>query len=134
MKILFWILAILSIPVGLFVSIVCYMSHGLGLTGTGLGEVVCIAGMLAAVICIVCMVLGIIKLRKGDVKKAIVFALAGVAYCGIIIAGIFIGIFRQVFHQSLFGEDAATYMQFPISSKIYPCSGDESVSLRILRR
>lgn len=35
----------------------------------------------------------------------------------VIFAGIFISIFRQVFHQSLFGEDAATYMQFPISSK-----------------
>ena len=90
MKILFWILAILSIAVGLFVSVVCYMSHGLGLTGTGIGEVVCIVGMLAAVICIICTVLGIKRLRKGDAKKAVVFAVAGLVYCGIIIGGIFL--------------------------------------------
>lgn len=90
MKILFWILAILSIPVGLFVSVVCYMSHGLGLIGTGFGEVVCLVGMVAAVVCIACTVLGIIKLRKGNAKKALVFALVGVAYCGVIIAGIYI--------------------------------------------
>ena len=90
MKILFWILAILSIAVGLFVSVVCYMSHGLGLTGTGIGEVVCIVGMLAAVICMICTVLGSKKLRKGDAKKAVVFAVAGLVYCGIIIGGIFL--------------------------------------------
>lgn len=90
MKILFWIFAIISIPVGLFVSFVCYMSHGLDLSGTGIGEIVCMVGMLAAVVCIVCATLGMIKLRKGNVKKAIAFALAGVAYCGIIIAGIYL--------------------------------------------
>ena len=90
MKILFWILAILSIAVGLFVSVVCYMSHGLGLTGTGIGEVVCIVGMLAAVICMICTVLGSKKLRKGDAKRAVVFAVAGLVYCGIIIGGIFL--------------------------------------------
>jgi hypothetical protein len=90
MKILFWILAILSIAVGLFVSVVCYASHGLGLTGTGIGEVVCIVGMLAAVICMICTVLGSKKLRKGDAKRAVVFAVAGLVYCGIIIGGIFL--------------------------------------------
>ena len=90
MKILFWILAILSIAVGLFVSVVCYMSHGLGLAGTGIGEVVCIVGMLAAVICMICTVLGSKKLRKGDAKRAVVFAVAGLVYCGIIIGGIFL--------------------------------------------
>ena len=90
MKILFWILAILSIAAGLFVSVVCYMSHGLGLTGTGIGEVVCIVGMLAAVICMICTVLGSKKLRKGDAKRAVVFAVAGLVYCGIIIGGIFL--------------------------------------------
>ena len=90
MKILFWILAIVSIPVALFVSVVCYMSYGLGLTGTGIGEVVCMVGMLAAVVCVVCMVLGIHRLRKGSGKKAIVFVLASLAYCGIIIGGIFL--------------------------------------------
>ena len=90
MKILFWILAILSIAVGLFVSVVCYMSHGLGLAGTGIGEVVCIVGMLAAVICMICTVLGSKKLRMGDAKRAVVFAVAGLVYCGIIIGGIFL--------------------------------------------
>ena len=90
MKILFWLLAILSIAAGLFVSVVCYMSHGLGLTGTGIGEVVCIVGMLAAVICMICTVLGSKKLRKGDAKRAVVFAVAGLVYCGIIIGGIFL--------------------------------------------
>ena len=90
MKVLFWILAILSIPVGLFVSFVCYMSKGLGLSGMGFGEVVCVAGMLAAVICIVCAVPGILNLRKGNTKKAIIFALAGIVYCGIILTGFFI--------------------------------------------
>ena len=90
MKFLFWILAILSIPVGLFVSIVCYMSHGLDLTGTGIGKVVCLAGIPAAAFCIVCLVLGIKRLRKGDSKKAVVFALAGLVFCGIIVGGIFL--------------------------------------------
>ena len=45
-----------------------------------------------------------------------VAAVVAAIWNGIMI-GIFIGIFRQVFHQSLFGEDGATYMQFPISSK-----------------
>ena len=90
MKILFWIFAVLSIPVGLFVSFLCYMSHGLDLSGTGIGKVVCIVGMLAAVICIICTVLGSKRLRKGDAKKAVVFAVAGLVYCGIIIGGIFL--------------------------------------------
>lgn len=90
MKILFWILAVVSILIGLFVSVVCYMSHGLGLTGTGFGKIVCMVGMLAAVVCVICTVLGINRLRKGNEKKAIVFVLAGLAYCGIIIGGIFI--------------------------------------------
>jgi len=90
MKILFWILAILTIPAGLFISFVCYMSHGLDLFGTGFGEIVCVVGMLTLPVCIACAVLGIIKLRKGSVKKAIALVLAGAAYCGIIIAGYFI--------------------------------------------
>ena len=90
MKILFWIFAVMSIIAGLFVSFLCYLSHGLDLSGTVIGEVVCIVGMLALVVCIVCIVLGIRRLRKGDVKKAAAFVLAGLAYCGIIIAGIYI--------------------------------------------
>ena len=90
MKILFWILTVLAIPIGLFVSIVCYMSHGLDLSGTGLGAVVCFVGMFAVIVCIVCTVQGVIKLRKGNSRKAVVFALTGLAFCGIVIAGIFI--------------------------------------------
>ena len=90
MKILFWIFAILSISVSLFVSFICYMIHGLGFAGTGFGAVVCVAGMLALVVCVIGVVLGVVKLRKGNVKKAIAFALVGVVYSGIIIAGIYI--------------------------------------------
>lgn len=90
MKILFWILAILSLLVSLFVSFICYMSHGIGLNGTIIGEIVCIVGMLAIVVSVICVVLGIIKLCKDNVKKAVIFALVGVVYSGIIIAGIFI--------------------------------------------
>ena len=87
MKFLFWILAILSVPVGLFVSIISYATYGLGLTGTAFGDVVCIVGVPAVVVCVACTVFGIIKLRKGDLKKACVFALVGVIYCAIIGVG-----------------------------------------------
>lgn len=90
MKLLFWILSIVSILISLFVSILCYMTYGLELYGTEFGLVVCFVGMLAAVVCMVCTVLGIIKLRKGDAKKALAFALAGIAYCGIVIGAIYI--------------------------------------------
>ena len=90
MKILFWILAILSLPVGLFMSVISSFSHGLDLAGTGIGLVVCLAGMLSVVVSVVCVVLGIIRLRKGNVKKAVLFAAAGVAYSAIILAGMFI--------------------------------------------
>ena len=89
MKILFWIIALLSVAAGLFMSGVCYFMHGLDLAGTAIGEVVCVAGILAVAVSVICAVLGIIKLRKGDVKKAVVFALAGVVYAGVILAGIY---------------------------------------------
>ena len=81
MKVFIWILSILSICVGLFLSIVSYVSHGLGLDGTAFGEVVCFMGIFALVVCIVGAVLGIIKLRKGNVKKAFAFVLMGLGYC-----------------------------------------------------
>ena len=90
MKVLFWVLSILSIPVGLFLSFVCYVSHGLDLAGTMIGEVVFIFGMLAVVVCIACMVLGIRKLRGGDAKKAVALALIGVAYSAVILIGYFV--------------------------------------------
>ena len=90
MKLLFWILAVLSIPVGLCKSIVSWFAEGLGLSGTGIGVVVCFAGMFSVVVSIVCAVLGIIKLRKGHVKKAVTFAVVAVAYPAVILAGMYI--------------------------------------------
>lgn len=42
------------------------------------------------VVSFVCMVLGMIMLHKGKVKKAVVFALVGTVYSSIVIAGVFI--------------------------------------------
>lgn len=90
MKFLFWGLVILSIPVGLFMSFFCWLCQGLGLNGTVIGDVMCIAGIPAALLCIVCAVLGILRLRKGDVKKAISCTLVALGYCAAIVAGFFI--------------------------------------------
>lgn len=90
MKYLFWILLILSIPVGLFTSIISFFIQGLGFSGTVIGEVADILGMFSFVVCIVCLVLGIIRLRKGNVKKAIVCTLVALGYCAAIWAGIVI--------------------------------------------
>ena len=90
MKILFWILAIVSIPVGWFMTAVSVLGHGLDLYGTGIGQVMYVAGVLSVVVSIVCAVLGIINLRKGKVKKAVIFALSGVLYSGVILGGIYI--------------------------------------------
>ena len=90
MKILFWLLALVSIPVGWFMTAVSVLGHGLGLYSTGIGTVMYVAGMFSVVVSIVCAVLGIIKLRKGNVKKAVIFALAGVLYSGIILGSIYI--------------------------------------------
>ena len=90
MKILFWILALASIPVGAFMSVTSWFMHGLDLAGTGIGVVVAIAGMLSLVVSIACAVLGFSKLRKGEVKKAVAVAVAGIAYSGIILAGVYI--------------------------------------------
>ena len=89
MKILFWLLAIVSIPVGLFMSYTSYLSYGLDLYYTVVGKTICMLGMLSVIVSIVCAVLGIIKLRKGQVKKAVVLALAGVLYSCVILGGIF---------------------------------------------
>ena len=90
MKILFWIFAVLSIPVGLFMSIVGFFGGGLGLYSTVIGQMIYILSTLSLLVSIVCDVLGIIKLRKGNVKKAVLLALAGVAYSAIILASMFI--------------------------------------------
>ena len=90
MKALFWILAVLSILVGFGMTIFGYFVNGLGVYCTVFGQVVCILAMFSLLISIVCVVLGIIKLRKGNGKKAVLFALAGVAYSVIIFAGMFI--------------------------------------------
>ena len=104
MKLLFWILAVLSIPVGLFISIVCWMSLGLGLASTVIGEIICVLGIPAVIVSVVCAVLGIIKLRKGNVKNAVVWALVAVIYSGIILAGYFID---DAVHTVLMDKDIA---------------------------
>lgn len=87
MKVLFWLLAVFSIPVGLFFSLVSWFSEGLGLVGTVFGEVMVTLGMLSILVCIACTVLGIILLRKGNMKKALVCVLLGFGYCAAILAG-----------------------------------------------
>ena len=104
MKMLFWILAILSIPAGLLMSVTCWFSEGIGLVGTGLGLVVVYAGMISVIVSIVCMVLGLKQLRKGDAKKAVTFALVGVIYSGVILAGIYID---DVMHTKQLEKDIA---------------------------
>ena len=104
MKLLFWILAILSIPAGLLMSVTCWLSEGLGLVGTGLGLGVVYAGMISVIVSIVCMVLGLKQLRKGDAKKAVAFALVGVIYSGVILAGIYID---DVMHTKQLEKDIA---------------------------
>ena len=104
MKLLFWILAILSIPAGLLMSVTCWFSEGLGLVGTGLGLVVVYAGMISVIVSIVCMVLGLKQLRKGDAKKAVAFALVGVIYSGVILAGIYVD---DVMHTKQLEKDIA---------------------------
>ena len=104
MKMLFWILAILSIPAGLLMSVTCWLSEGLGLVGTGLGLGVVYAGMISVIVSIVCMVLGLKQLRKGDAKKAVAFALVGVIYSGVILAGIYID---DVMHTKQLEKDIA---------------------------
>ena len=106
MKILFWILAIASIPFSFFMSVVSWAADGLDLAGTRLGEVVNIAGMFSAVVSIVCVVLGIIKLRKGKVKKAVIFALVGVVYSVVILGGMYLD---EALHTVQFEKDLADY-------------------------
>lgn len=91
MKILFWLLAILSIPVGFFMSFCSFAIQGLGLASNIIGDVVCIAGMLSVIVSVICMVWGVILLRKKNAKKAVFVALSGLVYSGLILAGIYIG-------------------------------------------
>ena len=46
-----------------------YFGEGLGLYSTVIGQVIYILSMLSLLVSTVCAVLGIIKLRKGNVKK-----------------------------------------------------------------
>ena len=89
-KILFWLLAVVSILAGLFVSVFSWASEGLGFYYGIISHIFCYIGMLAAVVSIVCVVLGSRKLRKGETKKAILLALAGLIYAGAVIGELFI--------------------------------------------
>ena len=90
MKVLFWLLAIASIPVGWFMTAVSLLGGGLGLYGTGLGQVLYVAGVISVLVSIVCMVLGILRLRKGQPKKAVIFALAGILYSALVLGGMYV--------------------------------------------
>lgn len=87
MKILFWILAIVSIPVGFCMTIIGYFADGMGFYSTGFGKAVCILAMFALLVSVVCAVVGIIMLRRKNVKKAVLFAVVALAYSVVIIAG-----------------------------------------------
>ena len=104
MKILFLVFAIVSVLIGAFVSMIGYFANGLGLAGTAIGDVMYVAGMFSAAVSIVCVVLGIIKLRKGNVKKAVAFALVGVIYSVVMLAGMYID---EAVHTKLMEKDIA---------------------------
>ena len=108
MKILFWILAIVSIPFGLFMSVVSWAAEGLDLAGTQLGEVMTVAGMFSAIVSIICVVPGIIMLRRKKVKKAVIFALAAVVYPAVILGGIFLD---EALHTAQLEKDLADYYE-----------------------
>ena len=111
MKILFWLLAILSIPVGLFMSFICYLSEGLGLYRSTVGQILCYLGMASVVVSIIAIVLGVKKLRKGDVKKAILLVLMGILYSGVILGGIYIdeAVDSVLHNRSIAQHDAQLY-------------------------
>ena len=60
MKVLFWVFAVLSVVAGLFISFVVRVSQGLGLIGTGFGNIVCYAGLAAVGVGIFGVILGVI--------------------------------------------------------------------------
>ena len=111
MKILFWLLAIVSLPLGCFMSIVAWFAGGLGLAGTTIGEIVNFAGMFSLVVSVVCVVLGILKLRRKDVKKAVLFALVGVAYSVVILGGIYLdeAVHTMQYERDLANRNEQTY-------------------------
>ena len=90
LKILFWILAVLSLPVGLFMTLIGSFSDGLGLYSTVFGKVICMMSTISLLVSIVCAVLGIIQLRRKNVRKAVFRVLAGLAYFVVLIACMFI--------------------------------------------
>lgn len=90
MKILFWILAVLSLPAGFFMTLMGAFSDGMGLYSTVFGKVICMMATISLLVSVVCAVLGIIQLRRKNVKKAIFRVLAGLAYFAVLIAGMFI--------------------------------------------
>jgi hypothetical protein len=67
-----------------------------------------IAGMFSVIVSIVCVVLGIIKLRKKKVKMAVIFALVAVVYPTVILGGIFLD---EALHTMQFEKELADYYE-----------------------
>ncbi len=103
MKVLMWIVAALSVIVSLFFSFVGHFASGLGLSGTAFGEIVNIMAMFAPVVCVVGIVLGINRMRKGK-KKAFAFVLMGLGYCVVMVVGMLVD---DAVHTKLVEKDIA---------------------------
>ena len=90
MKIIFWLLAVFSLIIGLFSYVVSAAADGLALFSTQFGKIMCLVGQCSLIVCIICVVIGIFQLRKGKLKRAIAFVLAGILYCAVIFGGFLI--------------------------------------------
>ena len=89
-KVLFGVFVLLSLAASVFTTFMCWLAEGLGVIGTGLGKVVVLLGMAAVVVAIVGMILGIRSLRRNKGKQALLFALMGAIFSGVIIGGFFL--------------------------------------------
>lgn len=64
------------------------------------------------ILCVMCLTLSVGRERDGLIMTTVVAAL-GIGIC----TGILFAMLKELFDQSLFGEDAYTYMLFPFSSR-----------------
>lgn len=90
MKILFGLFGLLSLAVSVFTTFMCWLADGLDVIATGIGEVIAVVGLAAVAVAIVGMILGIRSLRRSKGKQALLFALMGALFSGIIIGGFFL--------------------------------------------